>query len=102
MRPRRRKALEHSDGQRDRFQADQWRGRGWEGQQRRQTRVRVQLGSELRHSDMEDWEDSEVPVQSYDGRTVLHYSRPGRLQVGAQRFRSEAAGSRRHQVTWGG
>jgi len=89
------------DGQQDRFQADQRRGRGWEGQQRRrQARVRVQQGSELRHSDMEDLEDFEALVQSYDGRAVLQYSRPGRTLVAAQRLHSDNAVFRRRQASW--
>ena len=62
VRSRRRKAFEQTDGQRDRFQADQRRGRGWEGQQRRQARVTVQQGSELWYSDMENLEEFEAPV----------------------------------------
>jgi len=99
VRSRRRKALEQTDGQRDRFQEDQWRGRGWEVQQRRQSRARVQPGSELRYSDMEDLEEFEASVQSYDGRAVLQYSRPGRDRVAAQRPQPEHAGFRRRHAS---
>jgi len=41
VRPRRRKAFEQSDGQRDNLHTVQRRGRGWEDQQLRQSRVMV-------------------------------------------------------------
>ena len=97
VRPRRRKALEQPDGQRDRFQLYNWRGRGWEGQQQRQARVRVQPGSEL-YNDMEDLEEFEPPVQSYDGRAVIQYSRPGRSRV-HQRLQPAITGFRRRQAS---
>jgi len=100
VRQRRRKAFEQPDGQRDRFQADQRRERGWEGQQRRQARIRVQQGSKLWCNDREDLEDCEASVQSFDGRAVIQYSRPGRTRVAAQRFRPESAGIQRRQASW--
>ena len=76
-RPRRRKVLEQAVGQRDRFQAVQRRGRGWEDHQRRRSRVNVQRGSELRYSDVENLTEFEPPVQTYDRKTTLQYSRSG-------------------------
>jgi len=89
VRPRRRKAFEQSDGQRDRFHEGYRRGRGWVDHHRRRSRVRVQPGADLRLSDAEDSEFFEPPVQSYDGRAVLQYSRPGRST--GQRFRAGTA-----------
>jgi len=99
---RRRKAFERIDGKRDRFQVVERRGRGWERQQRRRTRDTVQQGSELGYSDMENLEDFEAPVQSYDGRVVLQYSRPGRVREDAQHGQSDSAGVERRQHFWGG
>jgi len=101
VRPRRRKAFEQPDGKRDRFQVDQRRGRGWDGlQRRRQARVRVQQGSVLRHSDSEDVQNHDAPVQTYDGRAALQYSRPGRKVEDAQRLHSDSAVFRRRQDSW--
>jgi len=91
VRPRRRKAFEQADGQRDRFQEVRRRGIGWEDHQRRQSRVRVQYGSDMRFSDMEDLDEFDTPVQTYDGRVALQYSRPGR--TGKETHRHMAAPS---------
>ena len=99
MRPRRRKAFEQADGQRDRFQEVQRRGIGWEDHQRRQSRVRVQYGSDLRFSDMEDLDEFDAPVQTYDGRATLQYSRPGRTRKETHRHMAAPSDYRRRSFS---
>jgi len=97
VRPRRRKVFEQADGQRDRFREFQRRGRGWEVQQRRQSGSRVQLGYDRRYSDMEDSDAFEAPVQSYDGRAILQYSKPERSKK-ATRWQSVSDSEHRRRA----
>ena len=93
-RPRRRKAFEQSDGQRENFQAVQRRGRGREDHQRQKSRVRVQQGSDFWFSDMDDSDAFDVPVQTFDGRAALQYLRPGRTGREIRHYRTTAAAAR--------
>ena len=93
-RPRRRKVFEQADGQWDRFHAVQRRARGWAVHQRRRSRSRVHLGSDLRYSDVENLAEFEPPVQTFDRKAVLQYSRSGRTRERMQRLRAEPDGYR--------
>jgi len=54
----------------------------------------------LRHSDSEDEQNHDAPVQTYDGRAVLQYSRPGQKEEVDQRLHSDSAVFRRRQNSW--
>ena len=93
VRRRRRKEFEQADGKRDRIQEAHRRGRRWEDFQRRRSTVRVTDGSELRFSDMEDFDPFDVLVQTFDGNAALHY-KTGRSGLDGRRHSGEAY--RRH------
>jgi len=95
VRRRRRKEFVQADGKWDRIQEAHRRGRRWEDFQRRRSRDRVQDGSKLRFSDMEDLDPFDVPVQTFDGNAALHY-KTGRTGLAGRRHSGEASDYRRH------
>ena len=101
MRPRRRKVFEQADGQRDRFREFQRRGRGWEVHQRRRSGFRVQQDSDRHYSDMEDSDAFEAPVQTYDGRAILQYSKPERYRKDTRWQSASDSGHRRRAASRG-
>jgi len=72
--PRRGKAQEQVDGQRDRFWEEQRHG-GYREQRQGWSRVRVRYGSSSRY-DSEDELGFCDPILANDGKVVLQYSRP--------------------------
>jgi len=96
VRSRRRKAFEQSDEQRDNFHTVQRRGRGWEDYHSRQSRVRVQQGSDF--SDRDDLDAFDEPAQTYDDRAALQYSNPCRTGREARRFRYATPAYRRRSL----